>query len=254
MIQPNVIKDLTKLENSPFPILSVYLGEDSKQAPSSELLTTQFHSLVHKLTNDQRAEFKSDIAKIEKYLHSYTPSYRSLVFFSAGDNLWQVANLEFAMPAKITVSNSPDLESLIKSLESHSKYLVLLVDREKARMFTVEQGEIIEKSEFVGDPIPQKKKSTGRDSQINQADTNSRRDDNNVKKHIETIAKSVAKFTNANDISFVIVGGHADMFRKVADALPTSLQSKVVVGFVTDINLPLAEIMRQSKKVAATIS
>jgi hypothetical protein len=255
MIQPNTVTELKEFNDSPFLILSVYLGTDTLQAPSAEMLLTQLHSLIHQnLDNDQRVIFKDDIERIEKYLGNYIPTARSIVFFTAGKNLWEVANLEFSMPANLSVGNSPAIKPLVKSLQTHSKYLVLLVDREKARMFSVEQGEIVDRSQFIRGFVPQRVKSTGRDGVLNQSDTNSRRNETLLKRHIDMAAKAVIKFVNANDINFVIIGGHAEMFKKVADSLPANLKSKVVAGFVTEVNIPLNDILIESKKIAATIN
>lgn len=254
MIQPDTIKKLNGFNSSSFQILSVYLGTDSTQAPSGEVLLTQFHSLIHSdLSNDQRTEFKSDIERIEKHLNNYVPSARTLVFFSAGDKLWEVVGLEFSLHTGLVVTNSPDMNPLTDALQKYSKYLVLLVDREKARMFSVEQGEIIDRSQFIRGYVPPKIKSTGRDNLLNQSDTNFRHNELLLKRHIQYASDAVVKFTSADDINFIIIGGHAEMFKKVADSLPANLKSKVVAGFVTEINIPLNDILIQSKKIAATI-
>jgi len=255
MIQPDTIKKLNGFNNSSFQILSVYLGTDSTQAPSGEVLLTQFHSLVHQdLSSEQRSEFKSDIDRIEKYLGTYIPSARTLVFFSAGDNLWEVASLEFSLQSGLIATSSPDMNPLTEALQKYSKYLVLLVDREKARMFSVEQGEIVDRSQFIKGYVPPRIKSTGRDNPFNQSDTNFRHNEQLLKQHIKYAADAVVKFTSANDINFILIGGHAEMFKKVADSLPANLKSKVVADFVTEVNIPLNDILLLSKKVAATIN
>jgi len=254
MIRPNAIKELKGFNDSPYQILTVYLGSDSVQAPSAEVLLTQLHSLIHQnLSSEQRVTFKSDIERIEKYLSNYIPSARSLVFFSAAKQLWEVVDLEFSMPMSLSVNNSPNIDQLVESLQNHSKYLVLLVDREKARMFTVEQGEIVDRSQFIKGYVPQKIKATGRDNLLNQSDTNFRRNDNLLKQHVDIAAKAAAEFTKTNNINFVIIGGHAEMFKKVTDSLPSNLRTKIVAELVTEVNIPLNDILIESKKIAATI-
>jgi hypothetical protein len=121
-------------------------------------------------------------------------------------------------------------------------------------MFTVEQGEIVDHSEFIGGYVPQKVKSTGRDISGGDGDINFRHNEELLQRHIDLAAKAVTKFTKAGDIHFVIIGGHAEMFKKVAKSLPSSLQTKVAGSFVTEVNIPLNEILLESKKIAATIS
>ena len=253
MIQPSMIEKL-KTYNSPLSlVLSVYLGNDTVQAPSVEYLLTQFHSLLHGiLTKEERVIFENDIKHIEEYLSDYVPSARSLVFFSAGQKLWEIVSLEFPLPMSLSVNSYPNIKPLVQSLQKYSKYLVLLVDREKARMFTVEQGEIVDYSNFTG-YVPQKIKATGRDGVISQSDTNFRHNEVLLKRHIDRAVQAVVAFTEANDIHFVILGGHSEIFKKVAKSLPKDLRVKIAGSFVTEVNLPLNEILRESKKIASTI-
>jgi len=254
MITPTKINEIEKYNNSDFEILSVCLSEDSLQAPTRPFLMTQFHSLIHQLTEDQRQKFQDYINRIEDYLNDYTPSARSLVFFTAGDDLWEVVDFEFAMTPNIVIEKSPNLKPIKKALQEYSKYLVLLVDREKARMFTVAQGEIMDHSDFVGGYVPQKKKMTGRDGNAGRGDIDDRHTEDLLRRHINLISDAVSKFVKANDISFLILGGHNEMFRKVANSLSPDLQAKIAGSFVSELNIPLNDILLESKKIAAIIN
>jgi hypothetical protein len=254
MIEPNKINEIKKYNNSEFPILSVYLGVDSLQSPSEKFLTTQFHSLIHEqLDDDQRNIFEDDIKRIEDYLKDYKPSDRSLIFFSAGKNLWEVIGFEFSLPAEISISTSPYLEPIIMAQQKYSKYLVLLVDRQKARVFTVEQGEIIENRDFNDNFVPQKRSLTGRSMNYNTDDTASRHNDVLLGFHVKDACETAAKFAKEKNIEFLIIGGRDEMIPKIEKALPLELKNILSGSFVTEINLPLNEILIESKKVAAKI-
>ena len=254
MIKPSVIEQLKTYNGSSFQILSVYLGADSAQSPSGEYLLKQFHSLLHQhLDKELRASIKGDITRIENYLTDYLPSARSLVFFSAGKQLWETVQLEFYLPEGLSIGTSPNVNPLVQSLQKRAKYLVLLVDREKARMFTVEQGEIVDSSEFIGGDVPQKVKSTGREISGGDGDINFRYNEELLQRHIDRAAQAIVRFTQGQDIHFVMIGGHAEMFKKVANALPTSLRVKIVGNFKSEVNLPLQDIVRESKKLAASM-
>lgn len=254
MIKLSIIKKLKTYKNSSYQILSVFLGADSAQSPTGVLLTKQFHSLLHKhLNKDLREAFKSDIVRIEEYLSKYKPLARSLIFFSAGEHLWEVVELEFSVQTNMSVSQSPNIDPILQSLQEYTKYLVVLVDREKARMFTVEQGEISDHSEFIGGYVPQKIKSTGRESSGGDGDIISRHNKVLLQRHIDLSVQAVTEFTKNNDIHFVIIGGHTEMFKKVAKSLPSSLQTKIAGNFVTEINIPLNEILLKSKKIASMV-
>ena len=253
MITASDITDLKTYERSGFQIMTVYLSGATRRSPDASQLLSQFHSLVHKyLDKPMRVEFAADIDRIQKMLTEHIPSARSLVIFSAGDQLWRVVGLEFPVPTSLVISTSPDLDSLLQVLPHYSRYLVLLVDREKARMFTVEQSEMIDHTDFIGTPIPQKSKSTGVD-RAGSSDGNSRHNEVLLQRHIAETAQAVAKFTQSNEVHFMIIGGHAEMFKRVAAALPAGLRSKVANSFVSEINIPLNEILLESKKIAALV-
>lgn len=254
MIEPSLVKKLQTYNDSPFQILSVYLGMDTVQAPSGKLLTTQFHSLLHQhLDKEQRALFEEDITRIEAYLEDYIPSAsRSMVLFSAGQNLWETVDFEFLMPVNLSIDKSPNIDPILQALDKYTEYLVLLVDREKARMFTVEQGEITDYHEYVG-YVPQKINATGRDGVISEASTNFRHNEVLLKRHIDLATEAVIKFIKNHDINFVIIGGHAEVFKKVAKSLPADLRAKLAGHFITEVNIPLSEILQESKKIASTV-
>ena len=255
MIEPDVVEKLKTFKNSEFEILSVYLGEDTVQAPTGDYLKKQFHSLLHQnLDKDLRAKFGDDINSIEEYLKDYTPSGRTLVFFSAGDNLWEVVKLEFSLPSDISLDNSPNIVPIVDALNKYSKYLVLLTDREKTRMLLVEQGEIVDYSQFIGSYVPQRESATGKGSLPSQIDVNFRHTEKLLDDRLKLSADAVAKFVKDKDIHFIILGGHKEMFKRVAETLKSDLQSKIVGNFVSEVDLPLNQILFKSKSVAVKIN
>ena len=200
-----------------------------------------------------RVEFAADISRIETALSEYIPKARTLVIFSAGEQLWQIVDLEFSLPPSLMISTSPNMTPLLEALPRYSKYLVLFVDREKMRMFTVEQGKMVDHTEYIGDPVPQNSKSTGID-RAGSTDGNFRHNEVLLQQHIEKTAQAVAKFTRSNTVQFVIIGGHSELFKRVAASLPAGLRSKVAGSFVTEINITLNEILIESKKIAAAVT
>jgi hypothetical protein len=254
MIKPDQLKEIESYNHSEFPILSVYLGEDTLQAPSEKFLTTQLHSLMHRyLSDEHRNHFEKDIRTIEEYLDNYVPTGRSLVIFTAGDNLWETVSFEFSIPPSISVGTSPNLDPILKSQQKYSKYMVLLIDREKARMFTVEQGEIIEHSDFTEGYVPQNKKITGDNDLGSRTDTISRHTDVMLDRHIDQATHAADKFARDKGINFLIIGGHVELLARIAESLPYDLKNKLAGSLTIDVNLPLNDILIESKKVAANV-
>lgn len=237
-----------------FPVLSVYLSSPGKQTPYPVYFISQLHSLIHQnLKEAEQKEWQGDITKIDEYLHqSFNKNnIRSLVFFTAGRNLWQVLDFEFYLPSLVKISPQPYLKPIEDAVKKYSKYLVLLVDRKKARLFTVHLGKIEEKKDLFDGEVPQnvkaKKIDWGRDDKI------FRHIEDHLHRHLQMIAEKTYEFFLGKDIHYIVIGGHAELIPKVKKHLPYPLNKMVLGQFVTELNIPLNEVLLHSKKVASKI-
>lgn len=248
------IKALKSLKGSPFSILSLYLSGEGKSAPSVKALMTLFHSLItQNLSPGQRKKFSPDIKRIESYLRQTYESRgkKSVVFFSAGDRLWEILDLDLSVPPICKVGNSPYLKCIEDLLDKQEKYLVLLVDREKAKVFTVLLGKIEESEEILDMMVPRnvkaKKVDYGRDDKI------PRHIQDHLHRHLKLIAGRAAQFIARSNVGFIILGGHKELLLKLKDRLPYPLNKKVKGEFVTELNIPLRDLFLRSREVAARI-
>lgn len=236
-------------------VLSVYLGEKEKKSPSSKYFVREFKSLIKKyLTDKDKKLFKKDIEKIKKYLQEFYDSHgkRSIVFFTSGKNLWEVFEFEFPLPDYCNVSKTPFLKPLLKELKEHEKYLVLLVDRKKARLFTVHLGIVEEHKDVFGEYVPQKVK------QIHEAFKREnkilRHIGDHLHRHLKLIIGKTKEFAHNNkNIHFLIIGGHEELLPKIKKLLPYPLSRKLRGSFITQLNIPLNDVYLKSKKIAEKI-
>lgn len=234
-------------------ILSVYLGSDEKRTPDSDFLVTQFHSLIHRsLSEQQRNKWNEEIERIKTYLHDSVSrsNVRSIVIF-AGKKIWQVYNLEFFLPSLLKISSNRYSEPLNEALDKYQKYLVVLVDREKAKLFTVHLGKIEEQKDVFNGEVPQnvkaKKIDWGRDNKI------FRHIEQHLDKHLEFIAKAVLEFANGKGIHFIILGGHKEIIPRMKAHLLYPLNKMVKGQFTADLDLAIDKVLIKSKEVAGQV-
>lgn len=246
---------LRTYKSSNSPILSLYLGSNDKKSPNKDLLLSEFHSLINKnLKEEERKLFQKDILKINNYLKDTfdTRGNRSVVFFTSGKHLFETLDFEFYLPTLFKISNLPYIKPITKSLKDHKKYLVLLVDREKARIFTVHLGEIEKHLDIFDPSVPQKVK------QINKAfgreDKILRHIEDHLHRHLKLIVDKTKEFVTNEYINFIIIGGHKGLFAKVKKLLPKNLADKVKGTFVTELNIPINDAFLKSKKIANNIN
>lgn len=244
-----------KYRNSTYPILSVYFGFAGKKTPDRKVVLSLFHSLIHQnMSDEERKIFKRDVQKIEEYLTDVFDSRgtRSIVFFTAGKHLWEVFPFEFYLPPLCVVSYSLYVKPLIDAVDSYKKYIVLLIDREKARLFSVYLGEIQEYTEVFDGIVPQNVRANERDF-YGRSDKIFRHIQDHLHRHVAIIANSLSEFIKKNGGNFLLIGGHKELLAMVKNELPDSVQKMVVAEFVTSVNIPLQKVLLQSKAVAEKI-
>lgn len=248
------IKKLEKYKDLKIPVLSIYLGIDDKKSPNIKTLVSQLHSLVKKNLNKKEKEiFKKDFEKIESYLReSFNPrGDRSIAFFTSGERLFEALNFEFYLTPLCTISNSLQLKPIINAIKKHKKYLVLLADREKARLFTVHLGNIEEHEDIFGEYVPQQVKRINR--AWKREDKILRHIEDHLHRHLKLIADSVSDFSKNKNIDFMIIGGHEELISKIKKHLPQNLAKKISGTFITELNIPINNVFLKSKKIAEKI-
>ena len=81
-------------------------------------------------------------------------STRGLAMFScSADGFWQVVELAVSVPNVIVVNATPHIRVLESVVDQYLRFAVLLVDRQRARIFLFEQGQLVEKQEHF-DQLP----------------------------------------------------------------------------------------------------
>ena len=125
--------------------------------------------------------------------------------------------------------------------------MALLVDREKARLFTVHLGRIKEHKEVFNGIVPQRVR------EINKAWMRQnkifRHIEDHLNRHLKMIGESVEEFVKDKSVSFIIIGGHKELLFKIKKHLSKKLQSIIRGEFVTELNIPLNDVLLQSKKL-----
>src|SRR4051812_18348569 len=79
---------------------------------------------------------------------------RGLAIFSCtGEGLWQVIELPVPVRNQLVVNQAPHVKQLETVVETLERFVVLIVDRQRARIFEFEMGELVDKSELF-DQLP----------------------------------------------------------------------------------------------------
>lgn len=236
-------------------VLTVYLSVQGKKSPNIKTLFSELDSLIHcTLSRKQRDDFKNEVGKMKSYLAEEFDSRgtKSIVFF-AGNNFFEVFTFEFFLPSVCIVSKSFFLAPVLEEIKSHSRYMVLLADREKARIFSVYLGRIEELAEFSDGHVPQNVRANERDL-YGRSDIIFRHIEDHLHRHLVLISQKAEEFAKGKTIHFIIIGGHREMFEKIKKHLPKNMSKKILGEFVTELNIPIQDVFLKSKVVIETLA
>jgi peptide subunit release factor 1 (eRF1) len=238
-------------------VLSLYLDVDQSKASN---LKRGFETVVHNLLRDvergvderAREEFELNRARLLRFLRSYEPRKKSLVVFcDARHDFWWDRDLPVSMPSVARFENAPYLRPLIEALDEYERYGVVLMDKEKARFFTVYMGEIQE-HEAVFDEVPRRTVTTSMDRLWSQKNLQ-RHHDAHVHWHAVHVAERLRELVDRYRFDRLIIGGTVEAVGELMRVLPKRLSERVAGTISLPVTAPtqdvLAEVIRIEEQV-----
>jgi peptide chain release factor subunit 1 len=215
-------------------IISLYVNIDQSNAANlNRGFETKVENVLRQLgeshaggeNHRQRLEVES--RRILDFLRDYTPKGRGLVIFSdSSRDFWWQRDLQVTLPTEGRWSQNPWLRPLLEVLEDHDQFAVVLTDKQRARILTVDATGMEQHAEILSD-VPNKHATTGTDHIMSQ--TQMQRDhDQHVLGHAKRVAEELAAIIDRKKLSRVVIGGPVEATATFANELPKRLQQMVI--------------------------
>ena len=222
----NVIANLDRLTHidSVGRILSVYLSTDPSRGPGRNL-RAQVKDLLQPLVSaagEDRSELEAQIAKVHAALDRLEQPPRGLAIFAGGSTgLDEIIELPVSPEPQAHWVRRVNLRPLLSLLDEYEPTLVMLVDKERARVFRVAL-DAIEEVESIEDEVP------GRHSQGGEAQANRQRHhDELVLQHARRAADLLTRRFEAESVDRVALAGPAEVLAHVRRLLPQKVADRV---------------------------
>jgi hypothetical protein len=129
--------------------------------------------------------------------------------------------------------------------------MVLVVDRQKANMFTLINSMLVDQSTIFDDQVPQKVKHG--DDTWDAQNKIFRHIEDHLHKHLTLISQKATLFAKKNHVTNIIIGSHKPLFSKIEKNLTDSLTKKISGRFITELKVPMDEIIIRAKNVVNRI-
>lgn len=235
------LQELMDFRSEGAPVLSLYLNVDPTQHTKDE------YKLILKGLLKEVADEASprDIAEVERYFDfQYDWQGRGVAIFSCmEEGFWRAYSLAVPVKNHVFVADRPYIKPFTDVLDAYGRYGVVLVDREGARLFLFQLGELREASGTFSEGLKRHKQGGWAQARYQ------RHVDELAQQNLRRAAELTAEFCRKTGCDRLILGGTEDNLAQFKGMLPKALQEQVVGSFSIDITAPEAEVLARSLEV-----
>ena len=158
VITEAAIRELAAFRGEDAPVTSCYLDVDGRRLVRRSDYEHQLDILLRSARDKVNGSdsVATDLRRIEEYVKAGfdRSTTRGLAFFScSAHDLWEVIPLPVPVHNRVVVNSVPAVGQLESVVQDYERIGVLLADRQRARMFVFELGEITEQSTVL-DELP----------------------------------------------------------------------------------------------------
>ncbi len=252
MLTYGELKELSALSPDEKYFISLYLNVNPLTNPKGDYaihFKNMFKELSEKTVKDTEKKIKNALAKIESHLKGNKREFKkSLAIICSSDLIiWKNYYLSLPVKNELVVDKTPYIQPLLFLLNNYPRCVVLLVDKELAKIFIVHLGEIREYTELFTPDIPGKHKK-GDWFSLSQKRFE-RHIDHHVSLHIKEVARALEDFLHKESINSIIAGGSEDAIAKIKNILPQTILKKVISTFNAEIFLNEKEVLDKTLKI-----
>ena len=219
---------LAAFEPGPFPVVSLYLnlqadarGRDSFGPFVRKELAARINTFA---AAPERESLESDAVRIGAYLDAIDKTANGLALFACkGADLFEAFQLAAPLDAhSLSVSSQPHLYPLARLLDEYRRYLVLVADTNRARIFVFAANEAEQKSEIEGQKT--KRHKVGGMSQARYR----RHTENYHLQHAAEIADVITRIVRDEQIDHVVIAGDQTTGARLKEQLPKDVTERIV--------------------------
>jgi peptide chain release factor subunit 1 len=180
VITEDVVRELAGLRGEGAPITSCYLDVDGRRYVRRQDVEHALDALLRDARQRAAGErsVRDDLERIEAYVRNGLDRSRTrglAIFACSAADLWRVIELPVAVRTQLVINDVPAVGQLESLVHEHEPIGVLLADRQRARLFVFEMGELVERSELI-DELPR------------DVDTRGERERGTPEHHVEELA------------------------------------------------------------------
>jgi len=231
-------------------ILSVYLKIDPQLRYDPNQAAAKFKGAVKRFQRTAADENLSSVADREKdqvlrFLEQSLPAGDSIAIFSSQPSgIWEVVPLDVMVPTSVSVDTTTNTLLLMQVLDEYPRFVVAVVQRDRAAIYTSEQRRADEETE-IESAVP------GRHDQGGWAQARFQRHiEFHVERHLKKVVDEIEELFYERPFNRLVVGGSEEAVNELLGMLPEPLSRRVVGTFPVDLKHQTEEeVLDQARQV-----
>jgi peptide chain release factor subunit 1 len=190
---------------------------------------------------ERRRAFHRQAERLQAWLETaYDHTGCGLALFAADDaGLWRCFRLPVPVRDRLVVADRPYLRPLLTLVDEFERYLVVLVDKQVARVCLVYLGEIAEYTEWLDELVPRPKAGGW------SAEKYQRHHDLHVLWHVKHAAAVAERLWTQERCQWLLLGGPEEVLAELRRQLPKALAERVAGELAVSLKAGLEEIRAQ---------
>ncbi len=235
MISYENIRHLQQFPSGPdSQVLSLYVNVDQSEAANlnrgfETVVENLFRRMGEDITSSGSDRHRLDIEckRVLEFLKDYTPKGVGLVVFSdSKHDLWWQRDLQVNVETEGRWSPQPWVRPLLELLEDHDHFGVVLIDKQHAKILTVDATGINQHADIQSD-VPNKHATTGTDHIWSQTQMD-RDHTKHIKWYAKRVADELAAVVDGNKITRLVIGGPVEATTIFTGELPRRFQQMII--------------------------
>jgi peptide chain release factor subunit 1 len=226
VVSLDVLDRLARFEPGDARVLTAYLdlGPERRAGRTWAIVLKDLARAAREgLDKGERSLLDAEVERVRSWLDDVAPGGRSVVVFSCSSRgLWETYRLPAVERDELTFQSTPHLAPLIDIVEEHERYAVAVVDKERARLFTVFMAQI-EQTEAFEDDVPGKHEQGGFSQLKYQRDH-----EKHVLWHLKRVVEELTRLHERKSFDRLIVAGPPEATSELRKLLPYDLSTRLV--------------------------
>ena len=227
-------------------VLSVYLNTNPTEV-QAEAAKIQLRNLL------KTVDLPEDVQVVEQYINfEYDWAAKGLALFSdQGVDFFNTYQFGVSVPEKVFVSHRPTIRPRVHLLETFMGWGVVLVDKQGARLFSFNLGELSESKGVTGDEVKQTKRGGGNAMHGRMGGSDpSGNVENIIERNFKDVIEHATEFFKHHHIRRIMIGGTDDNIARFKEELPKAWQSLVAGEFSMSMTAGHSEVLEQATRVS----